>query len=177
MKKDIISSTMAQKILDFLCQNPYQAFYGAQIASKVHISKGGTNQELHKMAKLGLLKAERKGRMIFYRVDSKSALVKQFKVLRNITALQRLVEKITPHSERIVLFGSCAHGEDSEESDIDIFVVSGDKEKIRRLVLAERIKREIQLVVKSPQEYISFDKKDPVFYEQIKKGIVLWERE
>lgn len=177
MIKDIISSTIAQKILDFLCQNLYDSFYAAQVASRLNISKGGTAQELHKMAGKGFLKTEKKGRMIFYRVDSKSALVKQFKILRNVARLQKIIKRIKPHCERIILFGSCAQGEDSEKSDIDIFVVSSDKEKIRRLVLETRIKREIQLIIKSPQEYISLDKKNAVFYEEVKRGIILWEME
>ena len=59
MKKDTFSQTTTQKILDFLCGNPYESFYSAQIASRTLLSKGGTNQALRKMAKEGLLTLSR----------------------------------------------------------------------------------------------------------------------
>lgn len=177
MKKDTFSQTTTQKILDFLCGNPYESFYSAQIASRTLLSKGGTNQALRKMAKEGLLDTEKKGYMVFYRVDPKSPVVKQYKVLRNVTLLQGLVEKLKPFSQRIVLFGSCASGEDTQDSDVDIFVVSDSREKIGSIISSLRLKRKIQLIPKASQEYLQLDRKDPVFYEEIKKGIVLWERE
>ncbi|MCA1759646.1 MAG: nucleotidyltransferase domain-containing protein, partial [Bacteroidales bacterium] len=39
-----------------------------------------------------------------------------------------IVEKLkTTHPEKIILFGSYAHGEQSEESDLDILVVTNDE--------------------------------------------------
>ena len=177
MKKDTFSSTTTQKILDFLCENPYESFYSAQVALKTNLSRGGANQALRRMAKGDLVVTEKKGRMVFYRVDSKSPIVKQFKVLKNVTALAGLVEKIKPYAERIVLFGSCAQGEDTQKSDVDIFIVSGDKERVGRFILSLRSKREIQYIIKSPQEFIGFDKREPELYAEVKKGIILWEKE
>ena len=115
--------------------------------------------------------------MICYRVDPKSPVVKQFKVLKNVTLLQGLVEKARPYAGRIVLCGSCASGKDTQSSDVDIFVVSSNKEKMRSLISSIRLKRKIQLIIKTPQEYIQIDKKDAVLYEEVKKGILLWEKE
>ena len=175
--KSVFSQTTPQRILDFLCQNPYQSFYAAEIAGRTLLSKGGTNQTLRKMAKEGLLKVEKKGRMTFYQVDSKSAVVRQFKVLKNVARLEDIVKKIKPLTERIVLFGSCAAGEDTQESDVDIFVVSQSKNKVVEFVPEFIEKRKVQLVVKTPQEFIDLDKKEPVFSQELKKGILLWEKE
>lgn len=178
MKKDTFSSTIEQKILDFLCQNPAASFYGAEIALHTLLSKGGTNQTLRQMSQKGLLKTEQKGRMIFYSVDPKSATVRQYKILKNVSFLEPLIEPLKEFSERIVLFGSRALGEDTQESDIDLLVVSGQKEKVKSLIYSQsRLKDKIQLISKTPQEYMGFDKKEPVLYEEIKKGIVLWEKE
>lgn len=176
-KKDRFSSTTDQKILDFLCAHPFESFFGAEIALRTLLSKGGTNQALRQMAGEGLLKTEKKGRMIFYGVDPKSAIVKQYKVLKNVAFLEPAIEQLKSLSERIVLFGSCAKGEDTEESDIDLLVVSSYKEKARHLILSQsRLKDKIQLIIKTPQEYIGFDKREPVLFEEIKKGIILWEK-
>ncbi len=178
MKKDTFSSTIEQKILDFLSKNPHESFYASQIASRVLLSKGGTNQALRKMAGEGLLKTETKGRMIFYKVDPKSALVRQYKILKNVAALEPLVAAIKDLSQRAVLFGSSAAGEDTRESDLDLFVVTEDKEKVKKFIFSQaRFKDKIQLILKTPQEYMGFEKKDPVFYGEIAKGIVLWQKD
>ena len=121
MKKDTFSSTAEQKILDFLSKNPHQSFYGAEIALRTLLSKGGTNQVLRKMAKDGLLKTEKKGRMIFYCVDPKSVLVKQYKILKNVSVLEPLIAGIQGLLERAVLFGSCATGDNTQDRHIVFF--------------------------------------------------------
>lgn len=174
---NILLSTAAQQIWDFLCRNPQQAFYGTELAQETRLSKGGVNEILRTLAGQGLLKTEKKGRMVFYRVDARSPLVKQFKVLRNVTLAEGLIAKIKPFCEKIVLFGSCARGEDTTESDMDIFIVSREKEQARALVAPGKSRRKVQLAIKTPQEFIVLDKKEPVFYQEIQRGIILWEKE
>ncbi len=173
----MLSSTAAQKVWDFLCRNPQESFFSAQVAQRTLLSKGGVNQILRTMAGQGMLQTEKKGRMIFYQADAKSPLIKQFKILRNVAFAEALVKKIKPFCDKIILFGSCARGEDTPESDVDLFAVGREKEKIRALVPGSKDRRMIQLVVKTPQEFIVLDQKEPVFYSEVQKGIVLWEKE
>ncbi len=173
---NILLSTAAQKVWNFLCRNPQEAFFSAEVADRTLLSKGGVNQILRTMASQGLLQAEKKGRMIFYCVDSGSPLIKQFKVFHNVTLAEELTGKIKPFSEKIILFGSCARGEDTPESDLDIFVVSREKDKVRGLIASVKENRKVQLIIKTPQEFIVMDQKEPVFYEETHRGIVLWEK-
>ncbi|MFA6379171.1 MAG: nucleotidyltransferase domain-containing protein [Candidatus Omnitrophota bacterium] len=178
MKKDTFSSTITQKILDFLCDHLQESFFSAQIAFETSLSKGGVNQALRKLAQEGFLKAEKKGRMIFYQVEARSPVVKQYKILKNVSLLQPLVERLKALSERVVLFGSSAFGEDTGQSDIDIYVVSGNAQAVKDLViLRSPFKRKAQLVLKTPAQDIALDKKEPVFYNEVKKGIVLWQKQ
>ena len=171
------STSTSQTILAFLCRNPQQSFYSGEIAQKTALSNGGTNQSLHELARQGVLKTEKKGRMIFYSVDIKSPLIRQYKVLQNIASLEDIVKKIKPLAERVVLFGSCARGEDTQESDIDLLVISRDKGLIRPLVPETKAKRKIQLLVKTQQEYIHLENKEPVFLKEVGQGVVLWQKE
>ena len=171
------STSTSQIILAFLCRHPQESFYSGEIAKATSLSKGGTNQSLHELAKQGVLKTEEKGRMIFYCVDIKSPLIRQYKVLQNIASLEDVVKKLKSLAERVILFGSCAKGEDRQESDVDLLVVGQEKERIRALVPQTKEKRKIQLLVKTPQEYIILEDKEPVFYQQIQQGIVLWQKE
>lgn len=174
---NILLSTAAQKVWDFLCRHPQEAFFGSEVARRTHLSKGGVNQILRTMARQGLVQTEKKGRMIFYRVDAKSPLMKQFKVFRNVAAAEELITKIKPLAEKAVLFGSCARGEDTSESDMDMFVVGREKDAIRAMAAVKKDGRTVQWIIKTPQEFILMDTKEPVFYEEIQRGIVLWEKE
>jgi len=173
----LTTTSTCQAILAFLCRNPQASYYSGEIADKNSLSKGGTNQTLRELAKRGVVKTRKKGRMVFYSVDIQSPFIRQFKVLQTISILESINNKIKPLAERIVLFGSCAKGEDTEDSDIDLLVVSREKDRVRQLIPETKAKRKIQLLVKSPQEYIQLEIKEPVFFKELEQGIVLWQKE
>ena len=171
------STSSTQIIVTFLCQNPNQSFYSGEIAEKTSLSKGGTNQSLRELAQQGILKTEKKGHMIFYSADLSSPSVRQFKIFQNVTTLEGIVNKLRPFADRVVLFGSCAKGEDTSESDVDLLVIGRDKDHIRSLIPETKAKRKIQLLLKTPQEYVQLENKEPVFFKEIQQGVVLWQKQ
>jgi predicted nucleotidyltransferase len=98
--------------------------------------------------------------------------VREFKKFENILELNPLLLKIREVSNKIVLYGSCATGEDTLESDVDLFIVSKEKEKILREIRREtrEVKREIKSIIVSVEEYLSMrNKKEPIL-EEVDKG-------
>lgn len=176
MNADILSSKINQKILGFLCDHPNDSFYSSQITQKTGLSIGGVNQALRLLKKNNLLKADKKGRMTFYQVDASSPIIRQFKVFRTILSLDPLVKKLQSFANKAVLFGSCAEGINTEDSDVDLLVVSNQKDDVNNVLAKFKNKQKIQLILKSPQEYISLEKKEPVFFAEIEKGTSLWQK-
>ena len=172
-----VSTSTSQIILAFLCQNPQQSFYSGELAEKTSLSKGGTNQSLRELAHQGILKTEKKGHMTFYSADLSSPSVRQFKILQNVVMHESIVNKLRPFADRVVLFGSCAKGEDTQESDVDLLVISRDKDRIRSLIPETKAKRKIQLLLKTPQEYVQLESKEPVFFKEIQQGVILWQKQ
>lgn len=168
-------STSHQHVLAFLASRPDARYYDAEITKATGLSAGAVNQALRDLAKDGYLIQETKGRMKFYSIDIDNPIIRQFKVLLNIVELNPLVEKLKEYSKRIVLFGSAAKGKNTEESDIDLFVMTNEPEEIRNIIFGDELAEKIQLVVKTPTEYASMSEKEPVFYERVMKGMVLWE--
>jgi len=120
--------------------------------------------------------------MYFYSINKTDPYLKEFKILANLLLIEPLVEKLKRLSYRIVLFGSWAQGNDVEDSDIDLFIVSSEKEKVLFLVnkfsySTKLYKRKIQPIINSPEELLKRDRQGKVFLEQVEKGKVLWERE
>lgn len=85
------------------------------------------------------------------------------------------VTALRQYSEKIVLFGSCAQGTDTAKSDIDLFVVTRDKPTVQKATQKIKGARHVQWVIKTPQEYVILNGKEPVFAEELSRGILLWE--
>ena len=76
---------------------------------------------------------------------------------------------------KLGLIGSFARGEQTEDSDIDLFVLSNQPESAQRIIQKSSLSEKIQPVIKKQVEFIGLDKKKPLFYQEIEKGIILWE--
>jgi predicted nucleotidyltransferase len=84
-------------------------------------------------------------------------------------------------SRLVILFGSCSRGTNIEESDLDLLVVSGARDRILEAVARCSPKKrygytEIRPVIKSPSEWASLETSDPLFFGELQKGIVLFEK-
>lgn len=172
---DFFINTTEQKILSFLAQNLGKSFFDKEVAQKTKISRGATNKALRDLAKSELIVREKKGRMNFYQVNMANPVVKEFKVLRNVIQLYPLLKKIEGVSEKIILFGSASRGENYKDSDIDLFVLTHSKEELEKIIKKLKLKP-FQLIIKTPTEFITLERKDSAFYQEIMKGITLWEK-
>ena len=86
-----------------------------------------------------------------------------------------LVERLRIFSKKIVLYGSVSRGEDTSDSDLDLFVLTADPEAAAKGIPQQWAGHKIQAVVKTPADWAEFKDKEPVFYEEVSRGIVLWE--
>jgi predicted nucleotidyltransferase len=172
---DIFTSSNSLRVLSFLADNPGQEFLSAEIQNGTFLSRAGAYLALKDLVGRGLAVRKEKGRFHLYSVDHAHPLVRQFKVLKNIVRLEPLLILLKPLSIRIVLFGSAGRGEDAFSSDIDLFVLSRDPETTAETVASFPSDRKIQPVVITPAELPDFEKNEKPFYDEIGRGIILWE--
>lgn len=164
------------KIFSFLSTHPGQIFSAREISKQTKSSKGATNQTLRLLLGLGVLSREQKGNLFLYRLNLDSFVLKQFKIFENLLNLKELIKEIQPYCSQIILFGSCADGSNSQESDVDLFIKSEYKNRVRKLINKyETGDFKIRPVIQDSLEIISSQKADKAFFEQVKKGIALWE--
>ena len=169
----------ALKVLRFLLSDPMSQFHEREIVRQTGVSVGAVNQILKKLHRVGLVEKDKRGRTNFYRMNLKSPVARQFKVLFNVYSLDALVKQIKGKSERIVLFGSCAEGTDVKHSDIDLFVLTADVEEVRKRINSceRKLDRRISPIVMDSTGLTKIKSKDKPLYERIVRGIVLWEQE
>jgi predicted nucleotidyltransferase len=174
-------TTVNQKVLSLLVKFSDQEFYEREVARKLGISTGSANRALNELFSSGVVRRRREGKMYFYSIDSSNAVLIEFKKLVNLLLIEPLVEELKKISSRIVLYGSCALGTDTSESDIDLFVVSNGKEDVSNSISGFTSPRgfeniHIQSVIKTPVELLEGGESERTFMEEVERGIVLWEK-
>jgi len=162
------------KILNFVFKNPTQEFYEKRVAENAKISVGACNKYMKKLSEIGFLTKEKRGRMNFYKLNRENPLVNQFKILFTLDSIlvRDIKEKIKEEVE-VFLYGSFARGEDVEESDFDILLISGREEQAKIITTLRNIGKKhgknVRVVGFTRKEWIETKKKDPAFYERVEK--------
>lgn len=176
-----IIDTANQKVLALLAKFSDQEFYEREIARTLGIAYGSANRALNGLYSAGAVKRRQEGRMFFYSVDISNPAIRELKKLTNILLVEPLVEKLKPLAAKAVLYGSCAQGSDTSQSDMDLFVVSDNRGKVMRTVRSFRFPQgfeniEIRPVVKSAVELLESEESQQAFLSEVDQGIVLWEK-
>lgn len=176
--QNVLIVTNSQKVLNFFLNCPGQELTEREVQKTAKISKSGANYALRELVKVDTLFRNKKGKMCFYSLNYKNPIIKQLKTLKAIIYIHPIIKKIKELSSKIILFGSSARGENVADSDMDLFVISNNKkEEIEKEINKLKCKQKIQLIVRTELKHTELKIKDPTFYEQVQRGIILWERE
>lgn len=163
-----------KKIILFLGDYPERKFFGKEIAEKLSISLGGVHNALKYLAKERIIEAEQKGNMKFYQIDENHPIAKQIKITAVVEKLLPLVNKIKNDCKEIILFGSSARGEQTRNSDIDLFVLTHTPEDVKKDISKFQKKIPVKPVIKTPNQWSELEIKEPEFYQEVKRGIKLF---
>ncbi len=174
--KEKLLNKVTLKILSTISRIPEGFFYEREVARLAGVSMGMTHQTLKLLYKMDVLTKVKKGKINLYKINFHHPLVKRFKIFENILGLSDMVLEMKPFCKRIILFGSRAEGTDNFESDIDLFIISNNKDEVVKIVRnslpADIIN--INPLIVSFEEYISLRTRNKVLIEEIDKGIVLY---
>ncbi len=173
--------TNPQKILKFLMHSG-KPCYEREIARGANISYGSANHVLNQFYKKGFVQRKSEGRMYFYSLNISNPFIKEFKILNNLLLLESLIEKLKLYCHKVILYGSWSSGDDTAESDIDLFIITSDEDKARSIIdkysYSNKVaNRKIQAVINTPTDLLHREQRDKVFMDQVEQGKILWERE
>lgn len=163
------------KIILFLGDYPENNFFSKEIAEKLNISLGGAHNALKYLSKEKIIEQEQKGNMKFYRINEDNPLVKQFKIAAIVQELSLLVKKIKDNCISIILFGSASRGEQTVNSDVDLFVLTHHPEIVKTKIVGIKNKLIINPIIKTPNEWSELEIKESEFYKEVKQGIKLFD--
>lgn len=166
------------RVLSFFSLNPRGHFSAKEISRNTAASKGATHQALRLLLDRDIITRYQKGNVFLYGVSEGNRTLKAFKMFENLLNLEPLVKQLKPYIYQIILFGSCASGDNTAVSDVDLFIKASNKEAAEKIVkVFVRSGSRVNAVIYEPLELIRVQKEEKAFFEQIKKGIVVWEGE
>ncbi len=157
---DVLMGKARSAILALLFTHTDRAFNGREIARLTGVAHGQTPTELRRLAGIGLLAREQKGRAVYYRANPESPLFEEIRGLMVKTrgladVLRTRLEPLADAIDAAFIYGSFARGEERAGSDVDVLLVGrvSFAEAAKALASAgPEIGREVNVTVFTPEE-------------------------
>jgi predicted nucleotidyltransferase len=141
--------SIKERIKDHFLANPTQKLRVRQIEREVEVPLPSAIRYAKELEKEGILKTVSIAGVTAYTANRSSKALLLEKLTYNLRTLHEtgLVEHIIKeHSNPpIIVFGSYSRGEDTEDSDIDIYIETSKKTDIDLTAFENRLKRKIQV--------------------------------
>ncbi|MBI2343799.1 MAG: nucleotidyltransferase domain-containing protein [Deltaproteobacteria bacterium] len=173
--KKTLYNTPLWKVLGCVLHHPDLMMRGSQITTLLpNISQSSIYNAIRALEKIGVLIREKNRDGFSLNIDH--AWLRYLMVADTLLTLQPLIQTLAPIAVKVLLFGSRATGQYTSTSDYDLFVVSARDREVRRKLSQSTLKRHVQLILKTPEEWLDLRHTEPEFYQSLQQGIVLWDR-
>lgn len=168
--QSLLSTRERKKILEMVLFQ-MEPLGVSEIAGQLKLSKGLVSKHLDLLAKEGGAKRVN-GK---FRVNHSAPLVKGIKVLLNIEHIDLRFLKKFPFVQGIGIYGSCAKGENTQDSDVDLWVLLSEINEEKKAALAAEIRKRIQNVKPlflTKRKLKAIKKEDELFYHALSFGSI-----
>jgi predicted nucleotidyltransferase len=166
-------------ILNRLFENSYKEYHIRELARDTNISPNTVITITDELKKENLIfkKKDETTNMIIIKAntDNDLFLVKKKNYNAEKIIKSGLVEYLNESLSYplIILFGSYSKGENHNKSDMDIFILADEKEKIDLKPFETKLNCKIELFLYSKKEYLSLKKSNPELLNNILNGYKL----
>lgn len=145
----MVKKYIKDRMMEYFLANPSARLRVRGIERELKLPLPSVIRYCKELKKQGILAIEKIGDVNFYTADRTSEmyiLEKKLYNLRNIY-LSGIIEYLKQElsNPAIVLFGSYARGEDTEDSDIDLYIETPSQKKVNIEKFENKLKRSLQL--------------------------------
>jgi predicted nucleotidyltransferase len=167
-----------RKLMELFFKNPQREMHLREAAKEAGFNPMTASKYLESYAKAGLLRRREERGHILYSANLQSRLFREKKrhhtVMRILeSGLVEHLEGELNHPEAIVLFGSSSKGENAGRSDIDLFILGGQKKEAPLKRFEKELEAPIHLMACSRNEFDDMKKKNKELANNILNGIRL----
>jgi len=161
------------EVLDALAKQEHSVRELAEILNR---SPAKVHQAAKLFAQHGIVLAERRKNRLVLQPNRASPLYRKIRALTNTNHLlsARPFAKLTKHGA-VGMYGSYAQGTDDRESDLDLLIVTDEKELAIRPVLREleaEIDRRISPLILTKRQLSNLSRDDPTFASRLQATVV-----
>ena len=147
------SKNIKSKIKEYFMENPTEKLRVRQIERKLKVPLPSVIRYTKELEQEHILQKEQIANITLFCADRNSKEFLREKTFFNIIFIHKsgLIDYLIKEfgNPTIVLFGSYSRGEDTESSDIDIYIESSSKQKPNSTKYKKILKKEIQLFIYS----------------------------
>jgi DNA-binding transcriptional ArsR family regulator len=176
MLEGIIGSKTKVNLLVKMFLNPAMKAYLREMAKEFDVSTDSVSTELNTLTENDILIAERDGRNVYYRANTKHPLFPELSsMVRKITGIDELANSVIErlgHLEAVYLSGDYSRGQDTGLIDM-VLIGDIDKEQLNDVIMKTEkyIKRKIRPLILAQKEFDQLLKKG-----SLGRVMKLWER-
>ena len=170
-KKGIIFKESVFKVALLIFSYPNKVFHIRELSKETGLSTTSVISAIKLLEKLKVILVKKTDLTTNIRANFDSESYVYYKRIFNLYMLHHLIEVLLEiyKPKVIVLFGSFAKGEDIEESDIDLLILSNEKTKgIDTLLYEKTLKRKLNLHILKDLSHSSNE-----FRNAVANGVVL----
>lgn len=179
---DLLFPAARQRVLALLLLEPQASFHLRELARLTGSHAGTLARELDKLTQCGLLLRSEQGNQVRYQAQARHPLFDDLAAMFHKThgVVPMLRQALAPLDGRVALalvFGSVARGTQTAGSDIDLLVLGdvGFAELVQALYpLHEVLRREVNPVLYSPQEFVKRAQAGEAFARDVLDKPRLW---
>jgi len=129
------------RILSLFMLNPASEFYLREISRRLNLPPYAVTQETKRLTEIDLLRRERRGNNVFFRVNRHFSIFPELKaiILRTVGIGDRLRGELTKlgNVEVAFIYGSYAKGTENLDSDVDVFIIGDLSQRQLNPVLSQ----------------------------------------
>lgn len=165
-------------VAELIFNYPNKTFHIRMLEKETGFSTSAVIDSVNKLKEYGIVTIDETPLTTNIKADLDSEAYRFYKLVFNIYRLKRylFVDKLIEifnNPEAIVLFGSFAKGEDIEESDIDILIISSNKPKDYMEDFVNTFEKELSRKI-NIHILPSLDKSSKEFKNAVANGITLY---
>jgi predicted nucleotidyltransferase len=176
MRTHLLSNQKREILFRYLLDHPQEPLKVRSLAAKLHFSPSFVSVSLKSLRREGYLKGDS--------LDVNSPEIRAWKILFNIRSLSLHLNSFASvlAAKGIGLYGSCANGTDTAESDLDLWVkVESHPSDLSiakgKTLFRDATGREVSVFIVTPARVISLQKSDPSLYFSLLHSFHLWGEE
>lgn len=173
----ITKSKIRTKILKHFFSNKNEKYYLRQLERTLGIHVANIRRELIALEKMGLFRKEKKGKEVYYFLNTDLAIFEEInKIISKTIGMEAILVRELQKVEGIkicFIYGSVAKSQEDALSDIDVFIVGEVKEDdILKTVrkLEKELSKEINYTIFTEADLLKGIKEKKVFLKDVLEG-------